>query len=477
MTADPSFNTEPTQKAKRLAWLGVLPILAGMLWLMQSFEMGALAFILLLPVTGGLLATGAAHFLWPGDLRIHQSMALCGSLGVIISIPLYFYFGLFEGAWLTASAFVSILCAGACAVDEEPLYPGVPHPDLTPPLAAIVAVDEVVLGFEQFAIQIPQGQKAEDLVGEVFEGLEFFEDHGWLDEPLGYHEIPPPLPLPTLTPRRAANMAYEHLSFESLYEPRPEEPGRARWQSFVANRTGHAYVIRHPEEQRPWIICCNGYRSGNPNLDLRLFRRYHQELGLNVLIPVLPLHGPRRIGRLSGEGFLSSQIMDSVHAEAQAIWDMRRLTDWIRSQGPPSVGALGLSLGGYTTALFASIEPTLACAIAGIPVADFGRLFWRHGPRRGIARLENLSLNEALVSRLLQPVSPLKLDPLVPARNRMIFGGTVDRLVSPDQVQDLAAHWGHPRTVWYEGGHMTFGLDDRVQAGIDATLRDAQVRA
>ena len=40
----------------------------------------------------------------------------------------------------------------------------------------------------------------------------------------------------------------------------------------------------------------------------------------------------------SGDGFLSGHALDTVHAEAQAMWDIRRLVSWIRAQGAPAVG-------------------------------------------------------------------------------------------------------------------------------------------
>ncbi|MEE3326631.1 MAG: alpha/beta hydrolase [Myxococcota bacterium] len=470
------LETDPQRPQSRSPWLAIIPLLAGALWLLQAAGLGLLGFILLLPIGGGLLASGLAQLLWAGDLRINQTLALCGLLGVLLSFPLVIWLGLWSALWLAATAAGSILCAGASAVAQEPDYARVPRPELGPRLAGLVAMDEATLGFEQFSIRVPSGDKAEELVGEVLDGLDLFAERGWLENPAEYHLTPPPLVDPRITVRRTGKTDYEHLSFESLYTPHPDEPGKERWLGYENNRTAHAYVMRQAEESRPWLICCNGYRSGSPAMDVRLFRRYHEELGLNVLIPVLPLHGPRKIGRISGEGFLSSQILDSLHAEAQAMWDIRRMHDWIRSQDAPAVGAMGLSLGGYTTALLSCLEPGLACAIAGIPVADFSRLFWRHGPRSGIKTLESLELDQLLVERLLRPVSPLKLKPQVPHARRMIFGGTADRLVSPDQVRDLIEHWEHPRTVWYEGGHMSFFLDERVNQGIDETLREAGLR-
>ena len=63
--------------------------------------------------------------------------------------------------------------------------------------------------------------------------------------------------------------------------------------------------------------------------------------------------------------------MEKVHATAQAVWDVRRLLSWIRSQEPESpIGLNSISLGGYVVSLVASLEDGLTCAILGVPVAD-----------------------------------------------------------------------------------------------------------
>jgi hypothetical protein len=54
----------------------------------------------------------------------------------------------------------------------------------------------------------------------------------------------------------------------------------------------------------------------------------------------------------------------------------------------------------------------------------------------------------------------------------MIFGATADRLVTPDHVRDLWRHWDEPEIVWYDGGHVTFGSEREVWAGVDRTLRE-----
>ena len=72
------------------------------------------------------------------------------------------------------------------------------------------------------------------------------------------------------------------------------------------------------------------------------------EAGGELTVSVLPLHGPRKAGLLSGERLLSGDTMELVHTGVQAAWNIRRLLAWLRlpDQDAPAVGVLGHSLGG-----------------------------------------------------------------------------------------------------------------------------------
>lgn len=157
------------------------------------------------------------------------------------------------------------------------------------------------------------------------------------------------------------------------------------------------------------------------------------------------------------------------------MWDIRRLLSWIRSQSPPRVGVYGLSLGGYNTALLASLESDLACAIAGIPAADFSRLTWRHGARLQILYAERMGLVHDEVSDVMRVISPLVLKPRVPKQRRYLFGGVADRLVPAEQVRDLWLHWDRPRIVWYQGAHLTFRMHPEVDRLFQDALRESNL--
>jgi pimeloyl-ACP methyl ester carboxylesterase len=172
-------------------------------------------------------------------------------------------------------------------------------------------------------------------------------------------------------------------------------------------------------------------------------------------LPVLPMHGPRSPRRRSGAEFFGASLLNCIHAEAQAMWDLRRLVAWIRAQGGSPVGFYGISLGGYTTALFAELEADLACAIVAVPATDFLRGTTRFMTGLDALWLQRLGVDLDVARRVLRPISPLTVAPKVPKERRFILGATGDRLVTPDQVRDLWIHWDRPRIAWGAASHLT----------------------
>ncbi len=294
---------------------------------------------------------------------------------------------------------------------------------------------------------------------EVADATRLFEQRGWLDKPAEYHRAPPRPRSVEIAKAGGRLNPHLHLKFSSGYEPRGGEPGRARWLSHEANRTAHAWLLEHDGKPRPWMVCIPGYRMGSPMIDFAGLRGrwLHETLGLNVAIPVLPMHGPRRIGRRGGDGFLTGDFLDTIHAQSQAVWDVRRLIAWLRHEKEAvKIGVHGISLGGCTTALLASLEKKLSCAIAGIPAADLTRLVRSNLPAFLLKAADRIGLAIEDVERLMRVVSPLSIPALVPQRRRYIYAGLADRLTTPDHAFDLWHHWKRPHAVWYQGSHVSF---------------------
>ena len=352
---------------------------------------------------------------------------------------------------------------------------GVPSPKNTLRLAAKMAADEIFLSSELLVGSVIAPREGPRIAKEMGAALELYDRRGWLSSPERYHLPPPPMHRHEIIPRRSWGVDYEHLQYTSGWEPHRSEPGRTRWLGYKQNRTAHARLLRHRDEPRPWIICTPGYRMGSTMIDFFGFRAFwlHEELGLNVAIPVLPFHGPRTVGRRGGDGFLTGDLLDTIHAQAQAVWDVRRLIGWLREkQRAPAVGVYGLSLGGYTAGLLAGLQEDLDCVIAGIPASCWVELVRSHTPAALLRVSEKLGFPWDKVEDLFRVVSPLAMRPLVPRSRRFVFAGTSDRLAPPRQAQNLWEHWEKPRLTWYEGGHVSFLLENDVRDMVADALDD-----
>jgi hypothetical protein len=325
----------------------------------------------------------------------------------------------------------------------------------TPGVAGHALLDELVLtGFR--AVHRGDTALPPHSLAEINGAVEVFSDSGWLDAPATFHHAPPPPTNVSIRRVRGLRHTYEHLSFESGYEPHPAEPGRTRWLDYFANREAAAWILRH-DEPRPWLVYVHGAQMGRPNLDFTLLRArwLHHELGLNVAFPVLPLHGPRRLGAPKGTTFPGADVLDNIHGAAQAVWDVRRVLSWIRTEDPSArVGITGVSLGGYVSSLVAGLDPDLACAILGVPVVDIVDLMEHHTPPSQVDRWEGALEPARLISKV---VSPLATAPLVPIDRRFVYAGLADRIIHPHhQIMRLWEHWNRPEIHWYEGGHTLF---------------------
>jgi hypothetical protein len=280
---------------------------------------------------------------------------------------------------------------------------------------------------------------------------------------------------------RSFDQYYEHVSFPSPYAPHDGEPGRERWLAHAPNRRAHAYVLRHAEPGHPWLVCIHGFGMGRAAMDLRAFRarHLHWDLGLNLVLPVLPMHGPRQDpGAQPGEGFMSIDLLDGIHGMAQAAADVRATIRWIRaSSGDAPVGVYGISLGGFVTALVASLEPGLAGAIAGIPASDLPDLFRRHSPPHVRQRAFAAGALGHEADAVYSVVAPLVLEPKLPRERLYVFAGSGDRMSTSRQARRLWEHWGRPKMAWYPGGHIGFFLAGNVTRFVTEALTESGLTA
>jgi hypothetical protein len=364
--------------------------------------------------------------------------------------------------WLTAPAIEMAAMANdtAAVMRREHRYRDVPAIEPKASMISDTVMDGLFSMMIGMLVGVPVSKQVRRGHQELLAMHEFLQSKGWLEEPAGYHQTPPDLRAPRQTPRRTFTLNgvvnYVELSFESEFEPHPGEPGRERWLSHEDNGTAVAYMMRHEGLNRPWLVCTHGFGMGQAgtNISALTARWIHEDLGLNVLMPVLPLHGPRSTTSFSGSELLQPEFANVMHLCAQAVWDMRRMIGWLRQQTDAPIGLYGISLGAFATSLASAFIDDLACVIAGVPAADFTSLARENEPLAMRAYGSNLQTDWGLVQEMMYPVSPLSFEPRVPIEGRFIYAGVADRVTRPDQARALWRHWGRPEIEWMPYGHV-----------------------
>ena len=277
-----------------------------------------------------------------------------------------------------------------------------------------------------------------------------------------------------LVPASAGGPMQRDIAWESAFTPF-HEGVRAKFASRVNNRTAHARLLS-TGSQKPWVVLVHGYMGGQWAFEARQWRVSGLlRAGLNVALFVLPFHARRSDGMGRAPVWPSADPRFNNEAFAQAIFDLRALTQYLYAEGAPHVGAMGMSLGGFTTSLLATADPTLAFAAPVIPLAslaDFARARGRLGTNEAEAALEHAALEQAT-----RVVSPFARPLLVPKSRVLIVAAEGDRITPVAHARKIAEHFGAEVRLM-QGGHL-LQLDRRegLRAVIAMLRREGILRA
>ncbi len=273
---------------------------------------------------------------------------------------------------------------------------------------------------------------------------------------------PPPSPVPILT-RPGSGLdeldgRVELLRFRSPFEPLHPDL-RRRYRAHSANALARAQHWRHAGDPRPTLLVIHGFGASPAWFNAAFFslRDFFAD-GWDIVMFTLPFHGGRRgpLSPFNGAELFSGGFAQLCEAMLQAICDLRVLLDHLLRRGVPRIGATGLSLGGYATALLAEVDDRLDFAIPNAAVASLPHLIRNWFPVNfGTVLLESFKrLPRELVARSAALHSPLNYPPKLARERLLVIGGRGDRLAPPEQSLMLWEHWGRPELHWFPGGHV-----------------------
>jgi pimeloyl-ACP methyl ester carboxylesterase len=229
-----------------------------------------------------------------------------------------------------------------------------------------------------------------------------------------------------------------------------------------APRPDRVLVVEHwihePSQRAGTVVALHGFSMGYPRMDaFALFATQCFRAGLDVALVTLPFHGSRTPpdARFSGERFAVPHVARLNEAVRQAIYEIHLLVGWLRQQTGAPVGLLGLSLGGYLSALMAGLTADLDFVIPMVPPVCMGDLAWRFFSRsRKYRSTETAALPRDELRAAYRVHSPLTYPRQVDKRRLLILAGRGDQIVPPEHPHTLWRHWDEPAIDWFSGSHL-----------------------
>jgi len=250
----------------------------------------------------------------------------------------------------------------------------------------------------------------------------------------------------------------ELLRFRSPYVPLNPQTSAA-YLKHRQNGTARAQHWRHADGPRPTLLVIHGFGASPAWFNAMFFSLVEFfEAGWDIALFTMPFHGGRRgsFTPFNGAELFMGGVVSINEGIIQAICDLQVLLGHLRRTGAPRVGVTGLSLGGYTTAVLASVESGLDFAIPNATVCSVPLVLRQWFPSNvaeaTLARAKRIP--QSLVDRALSVHSPLIYSPAIPRERLMVVAGLGDRLTPPEHSVMLWEHWGKPRLRWFPGSHV-----------------------
>lgn len=231
----------------------------------------------------------------------------------------------------------------------------------------------------------------------------------------------------------------------------PEEA--TDFDRMARNQTAWARHYRHQVRHRPAVVFIHGFMAGDLWLEERQWpTRAFYERGLDVVIAVLPGHGPRKEGKpWQPPEWPAKSPRFTIEGFRQAVGDLRGLLTHLLDDGATHVATVGMSLGGFTAALWSTVDDRLCLTAPFIPLASTADFLREHGQLRGTP--SQVARQHATIEQIFASVSPLTRPCRVPLEGRMVFGGVHDRVTPLSHAQRIADHFGVPVST-FPGAHV-----------------------
>ena len=221
------------------------------------------------------------------------------------------------------------------------------------------------------------------------------------------------------------------------------------------NNTVHLEYFRPVAEgKRPAVVVLH-ILGGDFDLS-RLFCRQLAHNGVAALFLVMPYYGPRRQPDIETR-MISIDPRTTVAGMRQAVADIRWAAAWLGSRDEidaERLGIFGISLGGITASLAATVEPKFRKICPMLAGANIGKIAWERRQLRQIREswLAQGGTEEEFMA-ITDQINPALLGDRVRDRKILMLNATDDEVIPRECTDALWNAFGQPEIVWYDAGH------------------------
>lgn len=251
------------------------------------------------------------------------------------------------------------------------------------------------------------------------------------------------------------------IRYPSRYIPRNPEVVD-RFNGRRENLSGYLHLWRHDDStDRPLVLAIHGLMMGGPAKARRMFKVDRLfGLGLDIALHTLPGHWRRSDFPLFQRLLDPADLPLTVERIAQNLHDLHSAQMLLRQLGYENIGIIGASMGGFTTASYAtqvSDGPDFMFLV--VPAVTMERYLRPNRFRFGFPVDSELV---RATHRAQEICSPLFLKPSYDVDRIRVVAHAGDRLCRAEDTRRWVDAWGIEDHIEVVGGHWLY-LDRRAR--------------
>lgn len=197
--------------------------------------------------------------------------------------------------------------------------------------------------------------------------------------------------------------------------------------------------------------------------------------GVAAFFLELPNYGRRQV-KGTKQGFVRLGPDVASAGFQQAALDVIRASDFLRSRpevDATQVGAVGVSLGAFVTAVAKGIDPRLRRTVLLLGGGGLDEMIGSFKESKEL--LDHLGVTPDQLGAVFKDVDPLTFAERVHPADILMINGLKDKIVPPAATNKLWNAYGRPQIKWYDVNH--YGLVGHLPEVLQMTLDHVRSRS